>query len=388
MRAAGRWQCVALGLGLALSAYKAGPCWAGGTDPSGRKVIIVVFGGGTRYSESMGDPNHRFIPHLWNEIVPKGTLFTNMRVEHRVVHPNSVGSMVTGHWEWDDLDWTQPVGHATVFEVFRKARQAPDTAAWAFVYASILARIGHSQAPRYGAPYGANVVVPPTIPRDTAERMDAIMAGAAASGDSQAALAAAKRCADLARLTSRLELSGLQSAPARDLVQEAYASWTKATATTSHDAFLTEAAIRCMERFEPAVMLVAFGEIDCAHYGSWSRYVEAIQRTDDLVWRLWQATQNLPAYQGKTLIAVLPDHGRELDQPGRSGFIHHSDFYTGQGADEGCRRIWMVAAGPGVKPGLQLDQQVPITSVAPMVLEYLALAPPGGMATSALNHAR
>ena len=29
-------------------------------------------------------------------------------------------------------------------------------------------------------------------------------------------------------------------------------------------------------------MSVDFGEIDCAHYGSWSRYVEAIRRTDEL----------------------------------------------------------------------------------------------------------
>jgi len=65
--------------------------------------------------KAIGDPNHRYIPHLWTDIVPKGVLFTNMRVEHKVVHPNSTGSMVTGHWEWDDLDWTRPVA-PTVLE--------------------------------------------------------------------------------------------------------------------------------------------------------------------------------------------------------------------------------------------------------------------------------
>lgn len=30
-----------------------------------------------------------------------------MRIEQRVVQPNSAGSIMTGHWEWDDLDWTR-----------------------------------------------------------------------------------------------------------------------------------------------------------------------------------------------------------------------------------------------------------------------------------------
>ena len=67
-----------------------------------RKLIVVLFGGGTRSSESISDPTHRYIPHLWNDLVPGGTLFTNMRVEHKVVHPNAAGSIMTGHWEWDE----------------------------------------------------------------------------------------------------------------------------------------------------------------------------------------------------------------------------------------------------------------------------------------------
>jgi len=58
-----------------------------------------------------------------------------------------------------------------------------------------------------------------------------------------------------------------------------------------------------MKRFSPPVMLVAFGEIDCAHYGSWSRYVEAIRRTDELTWSLWRAAEELPAYRGRTRMA-------------------------------------------------------------------------------------
>jgi hypothetical protein len=131
-------------------------------------------------------------------------------------------------------------------------------------------------------------------------------------------------------------------------------------------------------------MAVAFGEIDCAHYGSWSRYVEAIRRTDELTWRIWRAAEELDAYRGRTLMLILPDHGRELDGPGRWGFIHHSDFYSNQGADEGCRRVWMLALGPGVQSGRKTDRPVPTAATAATGLEYLGLDASAGASPSAL----
>jgi hypothetical protein len=353
-------------------------------NTSRRKLIVVVFGGGTRSSESIDDPKHRYIPHLWNEMVPRGTLFTNMRVEHRIVHPNCAASILTGHWEWDDNDWSRPVAHPTVFEIYRQARQAPDTAAWAFVYASILAQAGESLAPGYGTPFAANVVEPPTIPRSTAEEMGQRLHQAAASGSVEAEVAAARQCEHLARSTSRIARGGLRSRPARAFLNQEYAAWTSASGTTSHDGFLTDRAIACMRTFAPSVMAVAFGEIDCAHYGSWSRYVEAIRRTDELTWRIWRAAEELDAYRGRTLMLILPDHGRELDGPGRWGFIHHSDFYSNQGADEGCRRVWMLALGPGVQSGRKTDRPVPTAATAATGLEYLGLDASAGASPSAL----
>ena len=142
-----------------------------------------------------------------------------------------------------------------------------------------------------------------------------------------------------------------------------------------------------MKQFSPAVISVDYGEIDCAHYGSWSRYVEAIRRTDELTFRLWRATEGLPDYRGRTLMLILPDHGRELDRPGHPGFIHHSDFYTNTGADEGCRRVWMLALGPGVRPGRKITRAVPITAAASTGLKYLGLPVSKGAASAALDFA-
>ncbi len=351
-----------------------------------RKLLIILFGGGTRCSESIDDHEHRYIPRLWSEMVPKGTLFTNMRVEHRVVHPNSAGSIMTGHWEWDDLDWTKPLAHPTIFETYRKARRAPDTAAWTFVYASILAKTGESRAPGYGADYAANVVEPPTIPRTTAEEMERRIRYASALGSADAEIKAAAQCAKLAKTTSTISTKGLRSQQPLAFVKAEYDKWKAAAGSTSHDEFLTELAIGCMRTFAPDVMAVDFGEIDCAHYGSWSRYVEAIARTDTLTWQLWQATEQLQEYRGRTLMLILPDHGRELDRPGNSGFIHHSNFYTNEDADEGCRRVWMLALGPDVNGGARIERPVPITAVAATALEFLRLEPSPAAEPSVWNH--
>jgi hypothetical protein len=349
-----------------------------------RRLIVVLFGGGTRSSESITDPEHRYIPRLWKELVPQGTLLTNMRVERRVVHTNCNASIKTGHWEYDDLDWSKPPKHPTIFEIVRKERGLPDTAAWSFVYASILAQTARSQADGYGRRFAANLVEPPTISRAAAEEMERLMAAARASGSPEAERKATAKCAHLARSDSRIADGGLQSPAARAWLRERYRAWCNADDTTSHDALLANCACDCMKRFAPQVMSVDFGEIDCAHYGSWSRYVEAIRRTDELTWQLWQTAQSLSAYRGKTLMLVLPDHGRQLDSPGGDGFIHHSDFYTNRNADEGCRRVWMLAIGPSVAAEAKIDRPVPITAAAATGLHWLGLRASRGAAPPCL----
>ncbi|MHC4745453.1 MAG: twin-arginine translocation signal domain-containing protein [Planctomycetota bacterium] len=372
-------KAAAVGVGAAAVGLRAGEGLSACSTPKNpapdRKLIVVLFGGGTRSSESIDDPQHRYIPRLWNRMVPHGTLFTNMRVEHKVVHPNSTGSIMTGHWEWDDIDWSRPVANPTIFEIYRKAQRAPDAKAWAFVYASILANAGRSLSPDYGAKYAANVVVPPTIPRTAVKEMESRLAKAAEIGSTEAETRAAADCSEIARKQSRISLEGLQSEHAKDFINAQYEEWKRGLAGTSHDRFLAERAVACMKKFSPDVMTVCFGEIDCAHYGSWSRYVDAIHRTDELTWRIWKAAEQLEDYRGKTLMLVLPDHGRELDREGHWGFIHHSDFYTNKNADEGCRRVWMLAIGPDAKPGKVVDRPLPITAAAATGLEYLDLQP-------------
>jgi hypothetical protein len=62
--------------------------------------------------------------------------------------------------------------------------------------------------------------------------------------------------------------------------------------------------------------------------------------------------------------------------------VHHSDFYTDSGTDEGCRRVWMLALGPGMPARRVIEAAIPITTVAATGLEFLGLKASEGAACS------
>jgi hypothetical protein len=124
-----------------------------------------------------------------------------------------------------------------------------------------------------------------------------------------------------------------------------------------------------MSRLAPALLLVNFWDIDVAHFGAYSLYLEAIRRTDRLVHGLWQHAQALPAYKERTTLIVVPEMGRDGDFSG-NGFANH------RSGDESCRRLWLLAAGAGVPRGLVSDRPIRTLDVAPTVARVLGFKMP------------
>jgi hypothetical protein len=119
-----------------------------------------------------------------------------------------------------------------------------------------------------------------------------------------------------------------------------------------------------MNRFAPSLLVVNFWDIDIAHYGAYSLYLDAIRRTDRLVHELWQHVQSLPAYRDRTTLIVVPELGRDSDVAG-NGFANH------RSGDESCRRVWLVALGAGVPKGVGSQRPIRTLDVAPTVAEIL-----------------
>ena len=110
-------------------------------------------------------------------------------------------------------------------------------------------------------------------------------------------------------------------------------------------------------------------DIDIAHAGAYSLYVEGIRRTDRLCADLWKTIQSLPEYAGNTTVFILPDFGRDSDQDsGGNGFQHHR---TG---DALSRTTWMLAMGPGVREGVVFDGALESTDLVPTIGSILGFS--------------
>src|SRR6185503_16901587 len=124
-----------------------------------RKVILVTFGGGVRYSETFAPEGLRNIPRL-AALRPQGHFFRTCANSGTLSHFNSSASIVTGNWQHVDDFGLEPPATATIFEQFRKQSGAGPMDAWVIATNKSFAQIGWGSERSLGAPFGANVVLP------------------------------------------------------------------------------------------------------------------------------------------------------------------------------------------------------------------------------------
>lgn len=110
----------------------------------------------------------------------------------------------------------------------------------------------------------------------------------------------------------------------------------------TYDGLLFHAALDYVKREKPRVAFIGFGETDeWAHEARYDRYLEAAYRVDDFIRRLWEMTQAMPEYRGKTTFIITADHGRGS---GPSDWKHHGANIVGAEAD------WLAVLGPDTPP--------------------------------------
>jgi hypothetical protein len=121
-------------------------------------------------------------------------------------------------------------------------------------------------------------------------------------------------------------------------------------------------ARQLMRQVAPSLLWITMHDIDIAHAGAFSLYIDGIRRTDRLCAEVWQAIQTEPEYAGNTTLIILPDFGRDGDDDsGGNGFQHHR---TG---DTLSRTTWMMALGAGVRQGLVFDRAMESTDLVPTI---------------------
>ncbi len=190
-----------------------------------KRVVVVVWAGGVRATDTILDPGHRNVPRLWGELVPRGTLLTRLFNDGWTNHGPALKGLATGRWEVSRYDHPRPAEGGTVVDAARRS--------------------------------GRSVLV---IGKD---RLELLVAS------------------DDPSLAVQVALSG-DAAPFAPDEPAAAVYKLKSFDRPITRAFLDRAGPR------PELSFLIFDDTDMAHQGRWSWYVGAIRQADELVLRIWQ----------------------------------------------------------------------------------------------------
>lgn len=349
----------AAGVTLGSSLLGASPLLRGETARKKRKVIVVTFGGGARDQETFAPEGQENIPNMLRELIPQSSFFTQVTNHGILGHYVATASLATGVYETLNNFSAVPPEHPTVFEYFRKDLNRPLSDAWVVAPSNGFNRIGESESRSYGPGLGARVVLPKHL------------LSAATSQSPTGFDHLLRDNYETPLYTPQVgggefelqQLKGILKLSVEDFMGHA-------RTLSSPDELSMYIVKRLLKQESPSLLWITMHDIDIAHSGAYSLYVDAIRRTDRLCAELWKAVQSEPEYAGNTTMFILPDFGRDADEdPGGNGFQHHR---TG---DAASRTTWMMALGAGVRPGVVYDNPIQSIDLVPSLGAIMGFSP-------------
>ena len=330
-----------------------------GVASKNRKVVVITFGGGARDQETFAPEGQGNIPRLMSELIPQSTFFTQVMNRGILGHYVATASLATGVYETINNFASLPPEHPTVFEYFRKDRKRPASDAWVVAPSNGFNRIGESSHRSYGAGLGARVILPKHL-----------LTAALSSGhrDYQHLLRDNYETPYYAPELGGSEVELEQLERILNLSVEDFKA--HARTLSSPDELSVYVVRQLMRQEAPSLLWITMHDIDVAHAGAYSLYIEGIRRTDRLCAEIWKAIQSEAEYAGKTTLFILPDFGRDSDEDsGGNGFQHHR---TG---DALSRTTWMMALGAGVRENVVFDRPLESTDLVPTIGAMLDFSP-------------
>jgi hypothetical protein len=321
--------------------------------PKPRKVVVVTFGGGARDEETFLPDGQENIPHLLHDLLPQGTFFSRVVNRGILGHYVATASIATGVYETFNNFAAVTPDHPTVFEYYRKDRNRPASDCWVVAPSNGFAKIGESGHRAFGPGLGAGVILPKRL-------LSAALSRGSDRQRYQHLLHDNYETPLYAPPLTGAQLDLDRMADVLKLSVDDFAA--RARALASPDELSVDVAKRLMRQLAPSLLWVTLHDIDIAHSGTFSLYIDGIRRCDRLCAELWQAIQTEPEYANQTRMFILPDFGRDSDiDPGGNGFQHHR---TG---DAMSRTTWMLALGPGVRQNAVVDRPVESIDLIPTI---------------------
>jgi hypothetical protein len=320
-----------------------------------RKVIVITFGGGARDDETFSLEGQRNIPHLLNTLAPQSCFFSQVLNRGILGHYVATASIASGAYETFDNFVAQGPTHPTIFEYFRKGLRRPGDDAWVIAPSNLFALMGSSRDRRYGPSLGAELVLP--------KQLLANALGTDSGSHLNAYPDLLRDNYETPSIADLRTLGGSQEETERTLARlglDRAEMKRRAASLVSPDELSVFVTRLVMQQLAPSLLFVTLHDIDIAHSGAYSLYIEGIRRTDRLCGEIWDEVQSNPEYKDKTTVFILPDFGRDGDgDSGGNGFQHHR---TGSAM---ARTTWMMALGSGIREKTVVHRPIDSIDLAP-----------------------
>ena len=275
------------------------------------------------YDFQQDEPEHPYMPFIWNTLKPQGTAFMEMYNDVCTFTSPGHATMLTGAWQMfpnyagrEDTTFQTRAWEPTIFEYARKDLGFQQWDTWCVVGKTNCLENDWSIHPEYGEEHGANLVQVPTF-IDVPETCYSI-----------------------------------ESLP-------------------DVDSMTVDSLMVILDRDTPSLVFVNLRAVDeAAHLdnplcGFWV-YEEAIRRADRAVERIWEyiSDPENEHYVGRTTLIVTTDHGRHD--------VGFTDDYKGHGGIcHGCRHVMCLVVGPDTPPYTEVERRTYQVDIAPTIRELL-----------------
>ncbi|MBC2726100.1 hypothetical protein [Desulfosporosinus sp.] len=215
-------------------------------------VFIFVIDG-LRNKEAFEDPTHQYIPNIWNNLRPMGTIYRHFyNTGQTATSTGAIATITSGIEQFLPLNYRGGYTlnviqkEPSVFEYYRKKFDVAKEKTWVINGGGAdTENIGISLSPLYGSSYAPS-------------------------------LAFSDRRASDKKTALKLEM--------------------------------------VMDTYHPSLVLVEFAEIDrTAWTGDWEAYINAIKNLDSIIYKLHEKIESDSHYAGKTTLIITTSYGRHSD---------------------------------------------------------------------------
>jgi hypothetical protein len=137
--------------------------------------VVLCFIDGVRHTEGFDDPDHRYVPRMWNDLRLRGAIIPHFRNDGVTATNPGHASVLTGTWQAIANDGSERPTQPTLFEYFRKAGGAAKETTYVLGGKAKLNACSYGGHPEYGAAYGATEAAENADDRTTYERLISVL---------------------------------------------------------------------------------------------------------------------------------------------------------------------------------------------------------------------